>query len=376
MYSWRSPSRITAFFAVVAGSIAMVSCSPDTTDQGSLTPPAETPNSVETAAAVKHDPLHRLGQGLAFALAEGSMRSWVHDQLRQSPFVEGRVPLREVLQKESRSAHIGKLLGRAGLTTAEVGGLASLELYFPIDEHRIKWSGGSDIQVAVQVGRTGSYAIYSARGGVKIVEEKTVPATPTLVLGPSEINYADAPSALRGGSRTGDGMRQVPASRLSEHFSPRMMFASHGSPAAWDTHLAISLRAFEIYKRHDGALSGADEIEIFGWLSNVGLTNTMFPECGYYTGITSTFVWFYQVPDRRENYLTTAVPTAGTSERLNLRMAEDDNEDCVYHSGDDDWLGSKAELQGPWNFERMYTMERPIGTTGHGSVRVVAVLRQ
>jgi len=100
--------------------------------------------------------LSKIGRGLALASAERSIRSWVQSRIAASPYVEWRMPFRDILLMEADAPEVLRVFGLAGLTQAERLSekmLPPLELYFPVAEHRIGWRAEAPIQVAVRIGR-------------------------------------------------------------------------------------------------------------------------------------------------------------------------------------------------------------------------------
>lgn len=327
----------------------LLSCSTDATDAGNLAPSVG-PSSA--SVGVPREPIHRLGKGLAVALADSEVRTWVHSAIRQSPYVEWRIPLREVLLKQGRADVVRKLLIASEFTAAEakaVGALPELELYFPFPAHRAQWEGGSDIQVAVRVGETESFAIYGPTGGATTVGATTEPKVPTLVLGPSEIDYGDTESALRGGSRTGDGMLSTPAEFASLVPSSIFFNAAFGATAV-DFTKNVAVYAFVIQKRNDDHFFGGDEIAIFGQLE----PGARYNECARYNNITRVDYIYYQNTNLYTNVIATAAPSPGTSERLYVDMWEEDTGDCDGRGVRDVTLGYKYFAREELNYNRYF----------------------
>src|SRR5215213_8592466 len=163
--------------------------------------------------------LSKIGRGLALALAERSIRSWVQSRIAASPYVEWRIPFRDILLMEADAPEVLRVFGLAGLTQAERLSekmLPPLELYFPVAEHRIGWRAEAPIQVAVRIGRGDTYTLYQTDGSTSLTRGSYLPTTATLVLAPSEIDYTDRASALRGGTRTGPGMEAASTVLLSK----------------------------------------------------------------------------------------------------------------------------------------------------------------
>src|SRR4051812_42989734 len=147
----RSLKPVLGLSCLALASIALASCSSDLPSDTS-TGGAETPER-ELSTAAKDQMLLRLGRGLALALKDPSVRTWVHSEIAASPYVEYRVPIRDKIVKESGRREL-KVIGRkAALSPAEVAQLAKfphLELSLPLEDQRASWGGGPSVQVAIR----------------------------------------------------------------------------------------------------------------------------------------------------------------------------------------------------------------------------------
>ena len=312
-------------------SIALASCSSDL-PSGSSPGVSQNPEA-QLSTTAKDQMLQRLGRGLALALRDQAVRTWVRNEIAASPYVEYRIPIRDKVVNESGRAEM-KAIGRnAALTSADVAQLRKfpqLELYLPLETQRASWRGGADIQVAVRRS-TEDYIVFQTNGSSRVVPENYVPAKPSLVLAVSEIDYGDRDAGLRGGSNTGDAMR-APAALVQPAPSYRfaMFSALAPDPNQWT-------RSFSHYIdfRHDGGLAGDDEMEI---LANV---NNSYQECRRYTGLKQNVQYFrnFTNPVGLADAVALAVPGTN-SDALNLEAWEDDATGCVV-TGSDDFYGSR-----------------------------------
>jgi len=248
--------------------------------------------------------------------------------------VEWRIPFRDILLMEADAPEVLRVFGLAGLTQAERLSekmLPPLELYFPVAEHRIGWRAEAPIQVAVRIGRGDTYTLYQTDGSTSLTRGSYLPTTATLVLAPSEIDYTDRASALRGGTRTGPGMEAASTVLLSkvgatalppEPEQPPPPPPTGGVSTNRHTHLSY----FKTTRYHDVWLGGHDEVEIFGSVN------------GSYKACT----WRTDVQPNRDYYLpldnpfwdiATAVPW-GTALAY-IEAFEDDDGRCVRRPSDD-----------------------------------------
>lgn len=300
--------------------------------------PADSPTSAEANS------IQRLGQGLAKALAFPIFRARIAEELSKSPYVEGRIPLKRLMTGDTQVRQ--ELLRQSALDLSweKVAGLLpELELYFPFANHRQAWAGEAEIQVAVPAEISDTYWIYATDGSTWSVRRPPPPAVPTLLLGPSEIDYDDKESALVGGVRTGAYLRQRAADlgqvpewsnegkRSSSPLSSVTAESSSGLDASRHTYLTY----FYIQDDHDPWL-GSMEIEVFGSVDGV------YSGCQRFTEIRERDGYYLPAPgasgSRKISY---AVPAGANT--VDVSVYEDDDTGCSARSGDD-YLGV-ANLQ-------------------------------
>ena len=239
----------------------------------------------------------------------------------------------------------------------EIAAVDELELYFPIQEHFAAWQGEKPVQVAVPLNRDGDYVIYTTAGQSSRVRGDVAPSIPTLVLGPSEIDYADLQSAVRGGSYTGDMM-------MAPHFTNAPIRPSFGISTLQHTRITY----FRTNANHDDFFAGSDEVEMFGGLNGPGWDPaTPYKNCKRFTNISKNINYVF--PNDAARTIANAVPT-GSPDKVRVDAWEDDNDPCVLHTGDDDFYGfiSLAIEQ----YGSIWATIRDSGAPGHISVRVEA----
>lgn len=129
------------------GSIVLVACHPDAV----VAPPstavaASAPFNVDAAASL-----------VALALRDDAVRLGLRDVLRQSPYVEHKVRLTDVLRSETGAALIASAARASGRPEAAIrsafASLPELDVYMPGSAFRQSWRGSPDIVVAAAVGR-------------------------------------------------------------------------------------------------------------------------------------------------------------------------------------------------------------------------------
>jgi hypothetical protein len=218
------------------------------------------------------------------------------------------------------------------------------------------------VQVAVRLGHTDRYTVYTSDGKSSVTRGDHVPATATVVLAHSEIDYTDRSSAIRGGSRTGPGMIALALARRSGPIAAALPSPVEPPPPPPPTGGATTSRHtrlgyFRTTKFHDDIFAGRDEVEIFG--SVYGL----HPECTWRTDVGPNTDYYLDLANSFST-IATAIPWGTVS--LHLRAFEDDDGRCVHRSSDD-WYGSTSV-----KFEH-YGIVVGTSNPGHIAVRVHSV---
>jgi hypothetical protein len=319
----RHPMKLAWSLSVLAAA----ACSSDVTSNN-----LDTSNDARLGTSTTTDRmLQRIGKGLAIALKDQSLRSWVQHEIATSHYVEWRIPVRDVLLNRTSEPAVRSVHQRAALTPGDLNSLRrvpDLELYMPLEDQRLSWRGTNDIEVAVRR-PTEDYVLFRTDGSSRVVPASYRPPTPTLVLAISEIDYNDVELAVRGGSRSGSGMG-APL-RTNDAFStlPSSLFSEVGTafgtdPSQW-SHLTYIRTTFN----HDGGLSGSDEVEVFGSIDG----GTQF--CVRKANVNKDTDYFFD-PNAIGTTLAKAIPTSPST--LFVNAWEDDSGSCV-HTGSDDHYG-------------------------------------
>ena len=319
---------------------------------------------LDVSAAQPGDPalrgerlLHRLGQNLAKSLEDEQLRSRLHKLLNETPFIEGRVPLKRLLNDNAELRTL--LLGETAKSwKAAAPALPELELYFPDKEHRSVWTGGPDIAVAVPIENGDRYRVYSPGGGAQEIKGGKAPATPTLLLAKSEIDYDDLDSALIGGKRTGPylerllqegkAIEQAGAGCITQggkaggaSDADKLLESLNDKAAVTTSSTYVTL--FRLKNDYEGWPRGSNEIEMFGNVDGVG------HDCTRITGIDEDKDYYYAIPAER---VIKAAPT-GTSQ-ANVLIWEDDDDGCHTKSGDD-YIGAANQVESQFGIRQYYT---------------------
>lgn len=300
--------------------------------------------------------LHQIGKQLALAAEDEQLRSRLHKLLNETPYVEGRVALKRVLGDNAELRSL--LLGKAGADwNAAAAALPELELYFPSKQHRSEWTGKGPVDVAVAIGGAEGdrYRVYSQDGAVREIAGGKAPATPTLLLGKSEIDYDDLESALVGGKRTGPYLERLaqaqgaggcgtakggqPGAPTSATAESMGSVTAQAVDTAYDTFYTL----LRIKNDYEGWPRGSNEIEIFGNVDGVASS------CARVTDIDEDRDYYYTLGTRR---VSTAAPTDPSY--ANITLYEDDDDGCSIQGGDD-YIGAASQTRGQFGNRQYYT---------------------
>ena len=358
------PALLSGVAAIIA--LALPGCSSDAPTGEASSSTAEV--KVANPAGDQNALLSKLGRGLAVALADPTIRAWLRSRIDASPYVEWRIPFRDVLLQETDPAELRLISRSTRLTATERARqktLPPLELYFPIPEHRSRWQAGQPVQVAVRMGTGDSYTLYSTEGTASAIRGDQLPSIATLVLAPSEIDYNDPPSSLRGGSRTGPGLLARAQSRHLEIPVDKALPPAPEPPppppptGGVTTSHRTQLTYFRISRHHDDWLGGNDEVEIFGSVSGG------YQECTWKTDIRPNRDYPLDVAN---SFWTIATASPWGTATVFIDAFEDDDGRCVRRPSDDRYGYTSLRIN---QFNTIYGTSNP----GHIAVRVESVPR-
>ena len=236
--------------------------------------------------------LEEIGVGLAAALHDPDTRAWLLNGISKSPYVERRIPLRQLLAADT-SAKLRKILQQSGraFTVGQLVQLPELELYIPVESHLTAASPNTPFQVAVR-GVADSFYVIRPDGSAFRANEWFDPGTVvTAALGRSEIDYSDPTSAMRGGRNTGAGIRAAMAAQeASVEAAEGMQYIAYAKcnpdvqdcggggggtppppPTGGDVSQYTGMAYLELTKHMEGIAMGLNEIEVFGKVNGATL---------------------------------------------------------------------------------------------------------
>jgi hypothetical protein len=134
----------------------------------------------------------RLARTLALGLADPGFRASVKAKLDQSPVREHKVHFQRFLNGQERRAL--REIARIGLEAeADIDARArkavGLEMYFPVPEHKARWTGGADLLVATAREDHEAPVAFDLRGRRQVLSATIPPDTPVLALVPVETDF-------------------------------------------------------------------------------------------------------------------------------------------------------------------------------------------
>ncbi len=170
------------------------------------TPTSSSDDSLEAAGPVaaaqpsvgERASRERLARRLALALADAGFRASIKSKLDRSPFREHKLQFQRLLGADGRATQraVARIVKEPeSAVQADVSVAVPLELYFPVPEHRQRWTGGSDILVATEREDGEAPVAFDVRGRRLVLDPAKAPSTPVLALVPVETDF-DHPTAV------------------------------------------------------------------------------------------------------------------------------------------------------------------------------------
>lgn len=196
--------------AVLFAALLITACS----DSPTPLDPGPPQDATGVLAARYSAPMKLVARSLAIALEDGEARQRLLDDLRASQLPEHKLFLQDYLNGAGslllRKVRQAEMDVEAGLV-APLQDLPPMELYMPVPKHRLQWSGGDDILIAVQDWSEDKtpVAAFGTDGTRYTLDPGTAPTTPTLVIGPAEIDLTVIPDRSDWVNRTGPTGKEI-----------------------------------------------------------------------------------------------------------------------------------------------------------------------
>lgn len=265
---------------------------------GAAPPPPAGDDAPIWGQAPAQRPLKRLSQALALALADDAVRLGLRDAMRASHFAEHKLPFGTFITSEAGRPLLEALAWQLGVDPTNMLArldrlLGDAELYLPVEEHRLRWTGDGDYYVLVVDRSHGGFlerprVVAFDELGVEAVLDVVhdVPPEALFVLQPAEADFGHPLYPERG------------------YLGPSVQSPDECHPLApdcpyapeWIERLRISEKAsvpqtyigrFWLKQHHDGL--GANEIEVWTGFEGADFSNV---RCIRFDGISAQHVYW------------------------------------------------------------------------------------
>ncbi len=184
------------FSPIRAAALVLLAATIGCADRTPPTAPAEgAPNLSAPGLAADQDEQARLedqARRLARALKDPSFRAYVKAQLDRSPYQEHKVHFQRFLDGSDHRALQALARGDGSpeeAVTLEARATAPLEFYFPVPEHRARWTGDEHLLVATALRDHDIPVAFDLDGGRHFLDPAHPPQTPVLALEPVETDF-------------------------------------------------------------------------------------------------------------------------------------------------------------------------------------------
>lgn len=135
----------------------------------------------------------QVARQLALALSSPDLRAALRTELDRSPAVERKLHF-QALIADGRRPFRRALARGAGADEAtilaEIHGLAPLEVYLPVPDHRARWQGTDDLLVATVLRDGDAPVAFDLEGRRQLLDASQPPDQPVLALVPAEQPFA------------------------------------------------------------------------------------------------------------------------------------------------------------------------------------------
>jgi hypothetical protein len=130
---------------------------------------------------------------VAVALNNEPARQHLKRDMRAAPFREHKLELVPYLGSKDGRSLLSAMAAANGSTEdaviKEASTVRPLEFYMPVQEHREKWTGKSEVLVVSQLEESSPIVAFDSRGQNVALDRKTAPAQPTLSIIPVETRF-------------------------------------------------------------------------------------------------------------------------------------------------------------------------------------------
>lgn len=127
----------------------------------------------------------RLARRVALAMADPAFRAEVHGAIQGSRLREQRVLLQRFLYANGQRgvARVARATAEPeAATRSDLAAAGSMEMYFPVPEHRARWRGGAEILVATSRSDGEIPVAFDPQGRKHLLDPARPPSTPVLAV--------------------------------------------------------------------------------------------------------------------------------------------------------------------------------------------------
>ncbi len=191
--------RTTRLMPALLIVLGVAACSDQASTPQPDTGPDARPASPTELPQARLDRLERLARRTARALRDPAFREDVRQAIAASPYREGKVHFQRYLRSDGgrrlRLVASENVESESDLDT-DITRSGSLEMYFPVPEHRRAWQGGTDLLVATANSDGEAPVAFDLNGRRIVLDPKQPPAVPVLAVEPAELDFEASRLAL------------------------------------------------------------------------------------------------------------------------------------------------------------------------------------
>jgi hypothetical protein len=327
----RSPDEARWVLAVAL--LVAAACADDPTTPPRAPAPATSAVRADAAAEAQLPALRELAQLVALGMREPTARAAFRHASAGSPVKEGKLHLATFLRSPHGKPLLIALSRAAGerpgggpksesQVLALLDALPALELYLPVDAHRDRWQGESDVLVAAQLGESGEVIGFDVTGSPVAIDERVAPTTPTVAIVPAESfepsgqpRRRDVVRGTDAGGGAGPAVRSADATT-----APSAVAAAQVYEGIWITEIHIPNES-----RYEPWYRGDPEYEM-----RIERSNTTPRAAMVCTGAQSIepYAWNMDGTDYYSDWLQAQSYELGTNVPFVLSVWEDDDTPC------------------------------------------------
>lgn len=254
-----------------------------------------------------------LARAVALSLKDPAMRGLLRAAMAESLVKEEKVHLNTFLRGAGKALE-GRLQEEAGLSEQRVTELlqqaGSLEVYFPVPEHRAAWKGGEELIVATALDDKDAPVGFNLKGGRIELSAEAPPAIATLAVVPAEDFSAEGKPSRRGLALGRAGAE----ARSSMELSTTAI-----------SYTGAFINYVNIPGDYEGWLMGDPEFEVY--LERTAGERQRI-RCAAAGSITP-FAWNMNGETWTTPFLIAWANETPTLDGLSMSFYEDDNDECV-----------------------------------------------